>query len=155
MNSDLPPEAFTKETLQEAFNWLQEQPEPVRATVHTPERLVSLYQKSIRLNDVDAPVSSRKFMDDLKNLASSLNQFGDPNAPAETRQIAKATVTQTETKKAHFELTTEKVASKPPEYDPITLDRIKQVRHRFNLSSDGEALRVLVALGFEKFSQFQ
>lgn len=152
MTGDLPPEAFTKETLQEAFNWLQEQPEPVRATVHTPERLVSLYQKSLRLTDVDAPVSSRKFMDDLKNLASSLNQF-EPST--ENRQIAKATVTQTETKKAHFELTTEKTTAKAPEMDPLSLEKIRQVRQRFNLSSDMEAIRVLIALGFEKFSQFQ
>ena len=85
MKTDLPPEAFTKETLQKAFNWLQEQPETLRASVHTPERLVSLFQKSQRFNDNDAPVSSKKFIDDLKNLATSLDQFGSrPKAFAPT-----------------------------------------------------------------------
>jgi hypothetical protein len=75
MSTDLPPEAYTREILQEAFNWLQEQPEPLRSSVQTPERLVSLYRKSQRLNDHDAPVSSKKFISDLKNLASSLDEF--------------------------------------------------------------------------------
>lgn len=78
MNNDLPPEAFTKETLQEAFNWLQEQPEPLRSSIQTPERLVSLFRKSQRLHDADAPVSSKKFVDDLKTLANSLDQFNQP-----------------------------------------------------------------------------
>lgn len=75
MSADIPPEAFTKETLQEAFAWLQSQPDLVRNSVHTKERLVSLYRRSQRLNDGDHPVSSKKFITDLKALASTIDQF--------------------------------------------------------------------------------
>ncbi len=229
MNQDLPPQAYTRETLQEAFNWLQEQPEPVRATVHTPERLVSLYQKSQRMNEYDAPVSSKKFIDDLKNLATSLDQFGGhpknfkttSPPPPQTSGFPFASAPQnnsysglfkspqpspmtvysspenhetfeqnpvftptihhsaseahqgqvsaqasasthyestqtTETKKSV--ITTEiKSSLQGPlsqDLDAISLQRVKEVKARFNLGSEAEALRLLVSLGFEKFSQF-
>jgi hypothetical protein len=151
MSTDLPPEAYTRETLQAAFDWLQTQPEVLRASVHTPERLVSLYQKSQRLNDLDHPVSSKKFVTDLKNLASSLDQFSDissPTTPAPENKIK------------------DKIQENlPPVPDPVssaatmtfddkTQTYLSRVRERFNLSSDNEALRLLVSLGYEKFSQF-
>ena len=59
MQTNLPPEAFTKESLQEAFQWLQSQPESIRGLVDTPESLISIYRKSQRQTN-DAPVSSKK-----------------------------------------------------------------------------------------------
>lgn len=188
MNQDLPPQAYTRETLQEAFNWLQEQPEPVRATVHTPERLVSLYQKAQRMNEFEAPVSSKKFIDDLKTLANSLDQFeGNYNAGKEmtfqaaarpmetpppqpqtppstgptihfTNPVSSVSATfiesTTETKKSV--VTTEVKATNPllQEIDATSLERVREVKKRFNLGSEAEALRLLISLGFEKFSQF-
>jgi hypothetical protein len=205
MSMDLPPEAFTKETLQAAFNWLQDQPEPVKASVHTPERLVSLYRKAQRTSDLDAPVSSKRFIDELKSLRNSLDQFSNndfpthspqdsslnfeaktsspppppplKSEPLERPQETKAsptnssaslseyelysgathkTATETETRKATIELTHQKqrTTHEVTDLDPLSQSRVKQVRDRFNLSSDGEALRILVSLGFEKFSEF-
>lgn len=198
MSTDLPPEAYTKETLQAAFDWLQTQPEAVRASVHTPERLVSLFQRSQRLNDQDHPVSSKKFITDLKNLASSLDQFsGKPNrlqvpndkpvmpsfqsptvessmpsfqvnpppAPSASRpepsptpepQVQGSSQTTTETvKKASFEVTTktQHQSQSGLVLDEETRQRVNKVRQRFNLSSEQEALRLLVSLGYEKFTQ--
>jgi len=211
MSTDLPPEAFTKKTLQDAFNWLQDQPEPVKASVHTPERLVSLFRKSQRLDDQDAPVSSKKFLDDLKSLATSLDQFNPspsrlhdfstsssfqesveflpppPSTSAATietysppshrvtssRPISEpeattappspdysgrshSTETETETHKASLQFTRQrqKTTTQTPGLDPASLERVAEVRKRFNLGSDQEALRLLISLGFEKFSQF-
>lgn len=157
MSTDLPPEAFTKETLQAAFDWLQTQPEAVRGTVHTPEYLVSLFRKSQRLNDKDHPVSSKKFITDLKTLATSLDQFSDNEATnLNTAPVVKkepiATAIETpqlvqQKAKATLEMTMDP-------YDDVTQARVSQVKERFNLSSDQEALRLLVSLGYEKFSQF-
>jgi len=162
MSTDLPPEAYTKETLQAAFDWLQTQPDVVRSSVHTPEHLVSLFQKSQRLNDTDHPVSSKKFVTDLKSLASSLDQFsGNPTTyVAQPVNIEPPQQTTTQTvKKASFEVTTNTQAPTPSPspalvFDPLTQSRIQQVKERFNLSSEQEAMRVLVSLGYEKFSQF-
>lgn len=182
MSTDLPPEAYTKETLQSAFDWLQTQPDVVRSAVHTPERLVSLYQRSQRLNDKDHPVSSKKFISDLKNLATSLDQFSGtpqditippappvvepalendipsfsgvlPTAPVETAKKSTQTV-----KKASMEVTTTTEettsSSEALALDPVTMKRISEVQKRFNLSSANEAIRLLVSLGHEKFAKF-
>lgn len=187
MSTDLPPEAFTKKTLQDAFNWLQDQPEPVKASVHTPERLVSLYRSSQRrIPDLDAPVSSKKFIDDLKNLASSLDQFNQspgartplvsspklslepeieryqpPQVPPPPPEIASgtriSTHLETETRKASLEITKQQqhTTTETLHLDSTSRERVQQVRERFNLGTDHEALRLLISLGFEKFSQFQ
>lgn len=184
MRADLPPEAFTKDTLQEAFQWLQTQPEPVRASIHTPERLVSLYRKSQRLDqNNDAPVSSKKFIDDLKNLATSLNEFSTPVTSTPSRKpdiptpvsVTKPSPVETfvepkiEPKKMVSSTSTSTISSfienktmtstvttdSTDELDSISQSRIQEVQKRFNLSTENEALRLLITLGFEKFSEFK
>ncbi len=189
MSTDLPPEAYTRDILQQAFNWLQNQPEPVRNSVHTPERLVSLYRKSQRLNDHDAPVSSKQFISDLKNLATSLDEFNSGNQsisyhtessqplstpPAQrTEEVAQATrkatleepspmesVVKYQNQKSkplfQFEKTNFQINSPATDtldnLDPLSLERLEKTQSRLNLSSQEEALRVLITLGFEKLS---
>ena len=160
MQTHLPPEAFTKETLQEAFQWLQSQPDSVRELVHTPESLVSLYRKAQRQNP-DAPVSSKNFMNELKTLAKGLEAFSDPPTQTPAKQP---------TAKLKFEKTTppiektikpepQKTLSSPQPVLGLNLDQksiqsISEVQRRFNLSSENEALRLLIALGYEKFNSF-
>ncbi|MCJ8275324.1 MAG: hypothetical protein HRT44_00980 [Bdellovibrionales bacterium] len=184
MRADLPPEAFTKETLQEAFQWLQGQPAPVRATVDTPERLVSLFRKSQRLDqNSDTPVSSNKFIDDLKHLATSLDEFSSPSqksvvtqTPAvkpkpvtpppippevetfvepkiEPKQVISSTSTVSSVVK-NTTTTSTVSATSSLSLDKLSQERVAEVQKRFNLSSENEALRLLITLGFEKFSQF-
>lgn len=78
----LPPQAYTREILTAAFNWLQTQPDSVRRLATTPDALVGLYTRAKRFGnsslEADAPVSSQNFMNDLKNLAEGLKQFETP-----------------------------------------------------------------------------
>lgn len=78
----LPPQAYTREILTAAFNWLQTQPESVKKLAITPDALVGLYMRAQRYGassmEADAPVSSQVFMSDLKNLAEGLKQFEEP-----------------------------------------------------------------------------
>jgi hypothetical protein len=78
----LPPQAYTREILTAAFNWLQTQPESVRKIATTPDALVGLFMRAQRYGnsslEADAPVSSQNFMSDLKSLAEGLKQFEDP-----------------------------------------------------------------------------
>ncbi|MCC6138013.1 MAG: hypothetical protein IT287_05235, partial [Bdellovibrionaceae bacterium] len=75
------PQAYTKETLSKAFEWLQHQPVSVRQAAANPDMLVSIYlqaqRQGIQRIDADAPVSSRKFLDDLKVLSRDFAQFDD------------------------------------------------------------------------------
>lgn len=152
----LPPEAFTKETLQEAFQWLQNQPESVRELVHTPESLISIYRKAQR-QDNDAPVSSKNFMAELKTLAKGLEAFSDEKPQKQPQfappQAPKSPAPQVETPQAS------KKAPQPStpalDFDSKSLQAINEVRRRFNLSSDLEAARLLIALGYEKFNSFK
>ncbi|MCB0377390.1 MAG: hypothetical protein KDD33_02770 [Bdellovibrionales bacterium] len=167
MQSDLPPEAFTKETLQKAFQWLQNQPEDMRATVHTPERLVSLYRQAMRLQDNDAPVSSKVFVDNLKNLATSLDEFsGSSPASASSAPMpplpAEAAPTAPARSASSFHPQKTEVSQAPPppsrastlgSLDKTSQSCVDHVRKRLNLSSDQEAIRLLIALGFEKISR--
>jgi hypothetical protein len=82
----LPPQAYTREILTSAFNWLQTQPESVRKLATTPDALVGLFLRAQRFGnsslEADAPVSSQSFMSDLKNLAEGLKQFEGPASEA-------------------------------------------------------------------------
>jgi hypothetical protein len=79
----LPPQAYTREILTSAFNWLQTQPESVRKLATTPDALVGLYTRAKRFGnsslESDAPVSSQNFISDLKSLAEGIKQFDRPS----------------------------------------------------------------------------
>lgn len=78
----LPPQAYTREILAVAFNWLQSQPDSIRKLAQTPDALVGLYLRAQRYGstspEADAPVTSQNFVNDLKNLAEGLKQFDEP-----------------------------------------------------------------------------
>ena len=94
IGSTLPPQAYTREILAVAFNWLQTQPDSIRRLASTPDALVGLYLRAQRYSQTtaegDAPISSQNFISDLKNLAEGLKQFEDePARPtADHRQAA-------------------------------------------------------------------
>lgn len=82
--TNLPPQAYTREILTSAFNWLQTQPDSIRKAATTPDILVGLYTRAKRFAsstpENDAPVSSQNFMSDLKNLAEGLKEFEEPQS---------------------------------------------------------------------------
>ncbi len=197
MALDFPPEAFTRKTLQQAFSWLQDQPEEVRDMIHTPERLVSLYQKSRRLKEREGLVKSEKFIHDLKNLvgheSAGNNALADQKLSSDRKSSNEkpgmdspteptGQTSDQDTPKLHPASFREKPVGldtsghqntgvgcephkKPTDLkfsngkwmdlDPLSEKRVNEVMKRFNLDSTSEALRILVSLGFEKFSQFQ
>ncbi len=78
----LPPQAYTREILAVAFQWLQSQPESIKKLAQTPDALVGLYLRAQRFSnataETDAPISSQNFISDLKHLAEGLKQFESP-----------------------------------------------------------------------------
>lgn len=106
------PQAYTKETLSKAFEWLQHQPSSVKQAASNPDMLVSIYLQAQRQGlqkiDADAPVSSRKFIDDLKTLSRDFAQFDDaPAAPTNSAGSARQSVQQTTTISHHSSRTAE------------------------------------------------
>jgi|GEM_PF-4832313 len=191
MQTNLPPEAYSKELVTEAFNWLQSQPESVRDLIQTKEQLVSIYMNEQRKQQADAPVSSKQFVSDLKTLAKGMEAFdkGDdswmpPPAPqaspsptlgkdlspqttrpptppqnSPTQQnptVSQPSPTQNTPKrsgKLYQPTNAQKTAFGSHDMDPRTRQMVQEIHLRFNMSSDAEALRFLVALGYEKLNK--
>jgi hypothetical protein len=159
----LPPQAYTKETLLKAYNWLQSQSDQVKELATTPDQLVSLFLKASRnggqenlqrytgsqtlpVQDSSDRPSLQNFKSELKNLAGMM---GDLEKPPQ------AVATPTPAMPGAPQPTTPMQAAPQPAapsggYDEMTLSFIREVRTELNLSSDIEALRMLVKLGYQK-----
>lgn len=76
----LPPQAFTKDTLQKAYLWLNNQAPHVKELAATPELLVSLYLKAERNGEesLNRP-SIQNFKNELKSLAGMIGDFENQN----------------------------------------------------------------------------
>ena len=74
---NLPPQAYTRDTLAKAFEWLKTQPEGVRSIASEADSLVTLYLQSRRARKPKNTKSSEDFRSDLKNLAYGLKHFDD------------------------------------------------------------------------------
>ena len=135
----LPPQAYTKETLQKAYAWLLTQNESVKGLAQDQNILVSLYLKAQRNGEasLEAP-SIQNFKQELKSLANMIGEFQP--MPSMTQPTNQPTA-QTAPLKQDLN------------FDADTLKAIQLVRETLNLSSEQEALRALVALGIRQFKK--
>ncbi len=135
----LPPQAYTKETLQKAYAWLLTQNESVKGIAQDQNILVSLYLKAQRNGEasLEAP-SIQNFKQELKSLANMIGEFQP--MPSMTQPAPQPTA-QTAPLKQDLN------------FDADTLKAIQLVRETLNLSSEQEALRALVALGIRQFKK--
>jgi hypothetical protein len=182
----LPPQAYTREILTSAFNWLQSQPESVKKTATSPDTLVGLFRRAQRYGNSsvenDAPISSQNFMTDLKSLAEGLKEFEEPKErpperqserPSERRAAVmpppmteRPTQNPSETRSnqnfANFHAATQSTSqansttySASPSSDLgasvnfRSLQMIQEVKNTLNLSSDAEALNMMVAVAYK------
>lgn len=88
----LPPQAYTREMLSTAFQWLQHQPEHIKKLAQNPDALVGIYLRAQKFGnaspEADAPVSSQTFFTDLKNLTEAFKQTEQPKLETEaTSQV--------------------------------------------------------------------
>lgn len=145
-----PPQAYTKETLLKAYNWLQDQSDAVREVATTPDQLVSLYLKAIRgasPESLERP-SLQSFKSELKNLAGMMGGLEKKqeieNPPPITPQTPAATTPIQQQPQSSAP-----VAAKTT-LDELTQSLIREVKSELNLSTDQEALRMLVKIGYQK-----
>lgn len=188
--TNLPPQAFTRETLTQAFNWLQTQPENVRRSATTPETLVSLYQRNQRFgpdtskvtarstapisplagdnygdeefddlsSPTEAPISAQNFKTDLKTLAEGLKQFEDPQrSRAQTHQVNQHVPQPSsqhvgqQAQQSAPQPVPQQLRAPPASFslNPRTQEMIQEVKHSLNLSSDLEAINMMVAIAYK------
>lgn len=167
--SSAPPQAYTREILVKAINWIQGQPPAVRARATSADLVVSHYLQACRRADMQSttPVSGETFREDLKNLAADLKQFEEPVVAPPTPPSFSHGPVYTSTPEitppvqmpAPPPLQTPPPTVAPPSHeaplitwsvDARSLSQARELQERLNLGSETEALRVLITLGAEK-----
>jgi hypothetical protein len=145
----LPPQAFTKETLQKAYAWLLTQSPSIKDMASTQDMLISLYLKAQRSGDasLEAP-SIQNFKQELKTLAGMMGDL----QPSGHGYIPSKPAAQAPQSMPQF-VSSEASSSLMAQLDPHSLQALTEVKATLNLSSDTEALRALVALGFKQFQK--
>lgn len=196
---NLPPQAYTKETLIQAYNWLRSQPIHVQELAKSPDILVSLYSKAqIHGENYLSRTNLQTFKSELKNLAHIMgdldentsgssnssqthnsNFFGASGVPSggqgvgntskhnSNSQIQRTTaattpsapppmspmITETSNLPIFSALATN-ASSHEPELktllDARSWGMVQEIKNHLNLSSETEALRLLIALGYQK-----
>ena len=143
-----PPQAYTKETVTQAYEWLFAQPATVREVASDLDTMVALFLQAKRRKSTAGvptnPVSAKAFKDELKGLAENFKQF-EPIEKAPTAPETPAPVpTQVSMPLAP------RSGSSLTELDEKSLQQIRRVMDSLNLSSESETLRLLISLGYEK-----
>ncbi|MFS4459464.1 hypothetical protein [Bdellovibrio sp. HCB2-146] len=214
----LPPQAYTKETLLKAYQWLMGQNSSLKEIATTPDILVSLYLKATRDGDhaLERP-SIQNFKNELRSLAGMMGELDrpagaqshapqmqqmqqmhlQPQAPQQhappppppqqplyhqTQAVPQHIVTTpTPTPAQAVQMVAEAQVARPaapPMVQPATTTQvsytektlmattqsqdmmnvldcstramIQEVKDEFNLSSDLEALRMLIKIGYSR-----
>lgn len=169
----LPPQAYTKETMLKAYQWLMLQDESIKEMATTPDILVSLYLKTTRDGEhsLHRP-SIQNFKKELKSLAGIMGDLEKPqqspnnempviNAqptfvqPSFAQPVASATAsapatTQTLSYTEKTVTATRSSGGVLDILDPQSQHMVREIRDQLNLSSDIEAIRMLVKLGYNK-----
>jgi hypothetical protein len=158
----LPPQAYTKETLQKAYTWLLSQSPSIKDMASTQDMLISLYLKAQRNGDASLETPSiQNFKQELKSLAGLMGDLQTPNngsnqhspkqATAAPASAAPALGSQSLFQNSESNVRTD--SSLMAQLDPTSLQALADVKTTFNLSSEVEALRVLISLGYKQFKK--
>lgn len=184
----LPPQAYTKDTLVQAYAWLQGQSESIKEMATTPDVLVSLYLKAkLQGNQALERPSIQNFKNELKNLAGMIGEFEVVEQQGSTNGNSTEVATSTIRFRSQNLRSSERTSSgtistqpAPAVSEPVapsaplppppsasatshsaetsalsgldnrSLDMIQEVKIQFNLSSDTEAMRMLIACGYNQ-----
>lgn len=183
----MPPQAYTKETLQEAFEWWSEQGDELRNQIQDKDDLVGYYLRSHRspsankkskaLREGFTKTAQESFSSELKGLAKDLDDFEgyQPKKPPVQKPQYKPVfepVQQMQFPDLSKNLVPEKdglseegsspLATVAPKSKALSVQNqffkldtkskasVAKVKEALNLSSEEEALRVLIAMGESK-----
>ena len=81
LTTNIPPQAYTRDTLVKAIEWVSGQPPTVRERANSADLVVSFYLQACRkAASTETPVSGASFKTDLRHLAQDLKKFDDPTS---------------------------------------------------------------------------
>lgn len=149
----LPPQAYTKETLQKAYTWLLNQSPSVKDLATTQDMLVSLYLRAVRNGEanIDTP-SIQNFKQELKSLASLMGDLQTPGSAQIAAPAMPSAPIPMQAQAAPKSMPAA-AASVVAQLDEKSQMAMQEVKLMLNLSSDIEALRALISLGYKQFKK--
>ncbi len=151
-----PPQAYTRDILAAAYEWLRSQPQSIRELATNSDNMVALFMQSKRRGGTVIPptmptvpeVSSETFKQDLRALAEGFKQF--EQAPSAPNNISATPVQPA----APTQSAAPVQPTMPPQsLDPRTLEMLRKTQSLCNLGTEREALRMLIALGYERIRE--
>ena len=155
----LPPQAYTKETLSKAYSWLLTQNSSIKEMASTQDMLISLYLKAQRGGEAALETPSiLNFKQELKSLANLMGDLQTPNTSnqampqnftSSTNQLANHPTNQPSTTTT----TSNTKSFNSANLDLASLNTLSNIKMTLNLSSETEALRALIALGYKQFKK--
>ena len=178
-----PPQAYSKETISEAFTWLQSQPDEIKKKATHTEALLSLYLKNksqqywIAKTNTSISNDTNNFNNELQEIALELspdqtqatsqsysNRHGlenttpqntstvEPifNKPSNTLNGSSHTAFSHPLRKKEEDHTLDTKQDIEDILDVKSLNSLHRTKTKFNLSSNKEAARLLISLGFEQ-----
>ena len=153
--NSLPPQAYTKETLQKAYTWLLNQSPSVKDIATNQETLVSLYLRAVRNGEVNLDTPSvQNFKQELKSLASLMGELQTPAVPQPAPvKPAAAPTTALATTPITTPASQSTAQGLADQLDEQSLMAVHEVRLMLNLGSDIEALRALISMGHKQFKK--
>lgn len=180
----MPPQAYTRDVLVKAYEWLTTQDQSVRDKAVNTDSLVGLYLMAQRRMAAGEEIQNRwahnspfssadNFKADLKNMAAGLRQVEPTPYVEPATPVAKhhpptdffahrtAPVVHPKPEPVHLqpvmsETPAVKIKSEPVKLGSgIHLDQrskefVLEVQTRMNLSSEEDAIRALIAIGYER-----
>jgi hypothetical protein len=156
-NNSFPPQAYTRDVLSHAYEWLRTQPVSIREMAKDADSLVALYFQS-RRRPAEAPTltpSSQSFKNDLKVLAEGIKQFEDTKPVV--GDIKTVDFKNDEVKMPEFKSSAAKTFEKNTldihSLDQKSLELVRTVQTRLNLSQESEALRMIIAMGYDRIRE--
>ncbi len=172
----LPPQAYTREDLRQAILWLRHQPSSVKELVSdSPDSLVAYFLRAKRSGEnsleQSSPVGHQEFLTQLKSIAhEQLPQFVEAQSAPPVQEPPVAPATPVARPSSSFFQKPHQVSA--PEFQSIstvndssientkflnldgrTRESLRFAQSRLNLSSEAEAMRVLILLGEERLKQ--
>ncbi len=163
----LPPQAYTKETLQKAYTWLLTQGPAIKEIASSQDMLISLYLKAQRNGEASLETPSiQNFKQELKSLAGIMGDLQVPSGASASSIFPPSSQVTAGSQSSlqqipHYSSTTAtkasavalSVSSTLANLDLVSLQAISEVKQVLNLSSDMEALRALIALGHKQIKK--
>ncbi len=166
-----PPQAYTRDILAAAYEWLRSQPQSIRELANNSDNLVALYMQARRRGGSPmlpplTEASSETFKQDLRALAEGMKQFDhgplptaqNPNLNSAHLNPPPSATTPVQNQPAlhsHSNAPTNGSPNIPATtlnlpIDQRTFEILRNTQNLCNLGSEREALRMLIAIGFER-----